>query len=142
TIPAAISKNGKEHSVPLSPAATAILTELREHSTGSAWVFASDSGSGHRASIQKAIRRLRKASGIKDWTPHDVRRTGATAIGDLGGSREAIRRVLNHRERDVTAVYERAKRLREMRQALDAWARRLQQIITGETAPKVVPLHA
>ena len=88
------------------------------------------------------IRRLRKASGVTDWTPHDARRTVATAMGDLGVARETIRRVLNHQERDVTATYERSKHLREMRQALEAWARRLDAIATGETAPKVVPLRA
>src|SRR2546422_2540263 len=132
TIPATVSKNGKEHAVPLSPAVTAILADLRAHATGAPWVFPSDSGSGHRASIQKAIRRLRKASGGTDWTPHDARRTAATAMGDLGVARETIRRVLNHQERDVTATYERSKHLREMRQALEALARRLHAIVTGD----------
>ena len=127
-------------SVPLSPAVTAILADLRAHATGAPWVFPSDSGSGHRASIQKAIRRLRKASGVTDWTPHDARRTVATAMGDLGVARETIRRVLNHQERDVTATYERSKHLREMRQALEAWARRLHAIVTGEASAKVIPL--
>ena len=140
TIPATVSKNGKEHAVPLSPAVTAILADLRAHATCAPCAFPSDSGSGHRASIQKAIRRLRKASGVTDWTPHDARRTVATAMGDLGVARETIRRVLNHQERDVTATYERSKHLREMRQALEAWARRLHAIVTGEASAKVIPL--
>ena len=103
--------------------------------------FPAESRSGHRASIQKAILRLRKAAKVTDWTPHDIRRTVATAMGDLGIAREVIRRVLNHKERDVTATYERSKRLREMRQALEAWARRLHAIVTGESAAKVVELQ-
>jgi len=103
--------------------------------------FPAESRSGHRASIQKAILRLRKAAKVTDWTPHDIRRTVATAMGDLGIAREVIRRVLNHKERDVTATYERSKRLREMRQALEAWARRLHAIVTGESAAKVVELR-
>ena len=62
-------------------------------------------------------------------------------MGDLGIAREIIRRVLNHRERDVTAVYERAKRLREMRQALEAWARRLHTVVTDGSPVKVVELR-
>ena len=61
-------------------------------------------------------------------------------MGDLGVARETIRRVLNHQERDVTATYERSKHLREMRQALEAWARRLHAIVTGEASAKVIPL--
>ena len=71
--------------------------------------------------------------------PHS-RRAMVTAMGDLGVARETIRRVLNHQERDVTATYERSKHLREMRQALEAWARRLHAIVTGEASAKVIPL--
>jgi hypothetical protein len=54
-----------------------------------------------------------------------------------------LKRLLNHTDRrDVTFPYERYDRAREKRAALDAWARRLHQIVTGETAPKIVPLRA
>jgi hypothetical protein len=40
--------------------------------------------------------------------------------------------VLNHVETDVTARYDRYDGLAEKRRALDIWARRLEQIISGE----------
>lgn len=33
-----------------------------------------------------------------DWTPHDLRRTGATLLQSLGVTLEIIERVLNHTE--------------------------------------------
>jgi hypothetical protein len=51
-----------------------------------------------------------------------------------------IGRVLNHAERDVTAVYDRHSYDAEKRTALEAWGRKLESIVSGEeAAAKVVP---
>ena len=52
-----------------------------------------------------------------------------------------VSKLLNHVETGVTKVYDRASYDREKRAALNAWAAKLEQIVSGEPArAKVVPL--
>ena len=93
-----------------------------------------------RASVRKAIERLRLRAGI-DFRGHDLRRTAASHMAAMGIPRLVIGRILNHVEPGVTKVYDRHSYDPEKRQALDAWARRLHAIVTGESVPKVVELR-
>ena len=50
-------------------------------------------------------------------------------------------KLLNHVEPGVTKVYDRASYDREKRAALNSWAAKLEQIVSGEAArAKVIPL--
>jgi len=141
TIPDERSKNGLAHRVPLSDAALAIVTAaLAAHD--SPWLFPSTSTTGHRVKTEKAMRRLRRAMGVEGWRAHDTRRSAASHMAKLGVQRLVLGRILNHQEPGVTKVYDRYGYDREKRQALDAWARRLHAIVTGEAAAKVVPLRS
>ncbi len=64
--------------------------------------------------------------------------------GDLGVNRLTVSKILNHVESGVTSVYDRHSYDAEKRQALDAWGRRLEQIISGESPADetVVPLRS
>jgi hypothetical protein len=53
---------------------------------------------------------------------------------ELGITRFVVDRLLNHTEPGVGSVYDRYEYLREKRQALEAWAARLGEIITGRIA--------
>ena len=127
TIPAARTKNGRAHRVPLSPAAVAVLRALPRGP--SAWVFASGRTRGCRGRPYKAMHRLRRASGIVDFTPHDLRRTAASHMTSLGVPRLVVSKLLNHVERGVTAVYDRYGYDREKMEAVLVWARRVEEIV-------------
>jgi hypothetical protein len=58
----------------------------------------------------------------------------------MGISRLTVKKVLNHAERDVTAVFDRHSYDSEKRVALDAWGRRLEAILGGTKPAEVVPL--
>ncbi len=142
TIPSEYSKNGLAHRVPLSAQAFEIVREMQGRAEGAEWVFPSPSGKGPTTVVWKAAGRIRKRSGV-DFVPHDLRRTVASRItGDLGISRLVVSKLLNHVETGITAVYDRHSYDREKRQALDAWDRRLVEIISGMPATDsvVVPL--
>ena len=49
------------------------------------------------SSVGKAVRRSRAAIGVPHWTAHDLRRTAATGMADLGVAPHVIGHVLNHR---------------------------------------------
>lgn len=100
--------------------------------------FTDKKGRTVRAGIYKFL-------GMKQWTPHDLRRTAATLAGDLGFTDAEIARCLDHTVDEgedaaptVTGVYVRSKRIVERRKLLDAVSDALREIIGSE--PKVVAL--
>ena len=131
TIPVERSKNARSHRVPLCAGAIATLRALRD---GSPWVFPTlrRSASGHRERVYKAVHRIRRASGVEDFTPHDLRRTVASHMTSMGIPRLTVSKLLNHAERGVTAVYDRYGYDREKREAVEAWERRLAEIVRGD----------
>jgi len=144
TIPAERAKNNLAHRVPLSEPAVAVLHQLRELTGASLCVFPTKraSASGHLERIYKAVDRIREASGVADFTPHDLRRTAASWMTSMGVSRLTVSKLLNHTERGITAVYDRHSYDGEKQAAVSAWAARLDAIVSGRAgAAKVITLR-
>ncbi len=134
-IPGDVTKNAREHRVPLSSQVLAILEQLRAMQDGDLdCVFPSSVG-GTLGRMRKTNRQIQAAVGFH-FTPHDLRRTCATNLSELGFDDTIIARVLNHSwvDKNVTAVYNRFQKLPEMQRALARWGARLEQIVTGEPA--------
>jgi integrase len=131
TISAERSKNGLAHRVPLSDLAVRLLDNARELAGKSAFVFPSAIGTRPIAAgaLNKAVHRTRERFGILAFTPHDLRRTAATQMASMGIPRLTIGKVLNHVEEGVTSVYDRYAYDAEKRQALEAWAQRLADLV-------------
>ena len=142
TIPAARSKNGLAHRVPLSSQAVKVLKVLRPLTEDSSWVFPSpkkeDACIAH---AQKAIERVVQRSGV-DFRGHDLRRTAASLMVGAGVPRLVVSKILNHVETGVTAVYDRHSYDPEKRAALDFWGKRLDQIVSGRRGGKVLAFAA
>jgi integrase len=85
TFPKEITKNAREHSIPISPLCTSVLS-----------TFLAAKISTHFSNWSNAKTALDKASGVKDWTLHDIRRTFATGLAELGVAPHVIERLLNH----------------------------------------------
>jgi integrase len=82
----------------------------------------------------------------KSWradspSPHDLRRTVATRLAELGVAKEDRDAVLNHTPADVGKKhYDLYDREREKRRALELWASTLSAIIEGQKrGAEVVP---
>lgn len=63
------------------------------------------------------------------WTPHDLRRTAATSMRDLGVSSDVIERCLNHTPQGVVAIYQRGELLVEREAAFQAWGAELERLM-------------
>jgi integrase len=151
TIPAARAKNGRQHMVPLSGMAIAIIREQIAEAGALAerkcrpvpqFVFPAPGGRAAvtAASVPKAVKREQVAKrgvvsilGVAPWTPHDLRRTAATGMEELGVSPFIVGHVLNHasatRATVTSRVYARYDYAAEKRRALDLWAERLAGIV-------------
>ena len=68
------------------------------------------------------------------WRPHDLRRTGATMMGELGVMPSVIERCLNHRERSkVERTYQRQLLITAQREAWKHLGERLDFLCNPET---------
>lgn len=59
------------------------------------------------------------------WSPHDLRRTMASRMGDLGIAPHVIERCLNHIQQGIVAVYQRQEYMLERQAAFELWGQRL-----------------
>ncbi|UIJ72355.1 site-specific integrase [Aurantimonas sp. HBX-1] len=149
-IPGKRTKNHRTHIVPLSPLAIELIDEAEALAGGSQYVFPSprktDEPIGPSA-LSHAFRRVTAKAGLVGIRPHDLRRTGATALTSerLSVSRFLVSRVLNHASdtgdtASVTGIYDRNSYLPEKRRALEAWAGELNRI-TSCPASNVVTIR-
>jgi integrase len=144
-IPAERAKNGRAHLVPLSPLAIELIEEarrIRGRREKPALLFASPrdvSQPFQRHAVTRAMSRLCFKLRIDDAGPHDLRRTGATALTSerIGVPRFHVSAVLGHLGEmgGVTSVYDRHAYVNEKRRALDAWALLLRSIVTSTERP-------
>jgi integrase len=100
------TKNGEDHSLPLSDFLHELFEARRQEATSeSEFVFASYGDEGHLVDPRKPLQRVIDASGVS-FTPHDLRRTFITVAESLDIPAYALKRLLNHKMRqDVTAGY-------------------------------------
>ena len=131
TIPAERAKNGLAHRVPLSSLALELIDAMPRTST-----YALKGARGARQ-IREAVATI----GLEDFRPHDLRRTAASFMASIGVPRVVIGKILNHVERDITAVYDRHGYDREKRGALERWALELGRIVGSRTQAQVVELR-
>jgi integrase len=121
------TKNRKAHDVPLSPAAVAILHAIPRRE-GREYVFGAGAGAFQGWSNSKSAldARIAHAGGKGNpWRLHDIRRTVATRLGDMGVLPHVIEAVLNHisgHKAGVAGIYNRAVYAAEKREALNRWA--------------------
>jgi len=142
-IPAERTKAGRATRVPLSTLALELIGEP----DGCEYVFHHRSGRPLTTySVSQAMRRELEPLGLADKpaTPHDLRRTAASQMGELGIDRLTISKILNHADPTITgAIYELSEHWGKKRLAMLAWADKLQEIAAGKARPSnVAPLRA
>lgn len=131
TLPRTRTKNHREHTLPLTPAALALLPERRKDRD---LVFGAGDGAFSGWSQSKArldarvLAKLRKKNPEAEfagWRLHDLRRTAATVMADqLGVQPHIVEAILNHvsgHRAGVAGVYNRATYRDEIKRAFEAW---------------------
>ena len=98
------TKNGDSLTLPLSTYLYDMLQARRETYPKERFVFPGPGKSGHLQEPKKALWKIYADTGIQ-VTCHDLRRTFATTAESLDLSDFTIKRLMNHKARDVTAGY-------------------------------------
>ena len=139
TLPPERTKNNREHKIPLSNAAGDIVQSVIPRAS-SAHLFGRNDGYGGWTAAKTMLdRRIAVARGepLKAWTLHDLRRTAATRMAELGTQPHVIEAVLNHvsgHKAGVAGVYNRSTYEREKAIALDLWAAHVEALLAGKSS--------
>ena len=140
TIPAERAKNGREHTLPLGSLALEIIRSVPQI-VGRDTLFGTrtDKGFTSWAEHKKQLD-ARLGDQVRPWTLHDLRRTCATRLGDLGAEPHIIEALLNHQsghKRGVAGVYNKSKYTVAVKNAVAMWNNH----IIGLIEPKVIPIR-
>ena len=139
-LPAKRSKNGHSHTLPLLPAAVEIIRPVRRMVTRDR-LFGSVAAGGFMG-WDKGKLGLDERAGISaPWVLHDIRRSVASKMGDLGIMPHVIEAVLGHRggfQAGVAGIYNKSGYEREVRTALALWEDHIRVLVAGG-ARKVIP---
>ena len=157
-------KNSRPHTVYLSAFALRHLEDLRALHSDTPWLYpargattdAPDPGPLDPKSITRQIadrqrpkvplqKRTQATAALQlpggPWTPHDLRRTSATLMGDLGIRPDVIERCLNHVEPNrIKRTYQRQELKGEQAEAWRVVGERLELLMTTAHDPKNIIL--
>lgn len=153
-IPTHRAKNKREHILPLPSIAKVLLQQVDAanvrkpptrlnrkdrhpfDATPSPWLFPSRqySKSITAGALTCAVVRHRKALAIGDATLHDLRRSVASWLGELGVEKSLISALLNHSPQSVTERhYDKSTLLGPKREAMERWGSWLEAVISGKS---------
>jgi integrase len=148
-IPAENAKNGKLHTVILSDFSVRHFRELHQISGRTNWCYPAENMNDSHVCVKSISKQVHdrqrtvpmksrsKAAGVLllsggAWTPHDLRRTGATMMGALGVRPDVIEKCLNHVEQNkLVRVYQRQELKEEQQDVWELLGERLDALKSG-----------
>jgi integrase len=146
TLPASRSKNGRQRVTPIVGLAREML-EQRLSVVEKGPLFRLEKGvvvtSAH---IGHYLLTRRSTLPIAVFTSHDLRRTFATMLAEMGIALDLVAAIVGHESggkdtRTLVRHYVHSDMLERKAHALKAWDERLKAIVTGGERAKVVRLH-
>ena len=138
-LPASRTKNHRAHFIPMSATVRAIL-ESRQQSDGRDLVFGR--GQGGFSGWSSCKNQLDDAVKIPTWVIHDLRRSVATGMGELGVQPHIVEAVLNHvsgSKAGVAGIYNKSQYEAEKTTALARWDAHLADVLASKKT-NVAPL--
>jgi integrase len=144
TIPGSRTKNHRAHALSLPRLACALIAELPV--TDGGFVFTTTNGrtpiNGWSVAKTKLDEAMAEFGEVEAWRLHDLRRSCATGMAEIGIAPHVIEAVLNHvsgSKAGVAGIYNRAQYAAEIKAALERWAVHVEGLVAGRAAT-VLPI--
>jgi integrase len=151
TIPPERFKSDAEHLMPLSSSASDLMQALPRHAEGdfmfsttlgakpiNGWSNAKDAIDRRMLRTLRALARARGESAgefkFERWVLHDLRHTIRTRMAELRVPDNIAEMVIGHGKKGMARVYDQHSYEPEMREACEAWAEMLRDIVAGAPA--------
>jgi len=141
-LPPERTKNGRAHTLPLPALALDIIASV-PRMVGRDHLFGERSDLGFTQWGAKRDLDAKLGDAVKPWTLHDLRRTAATGMADIGVQPHIIEAVLNHisgHKVGVAGIYNRSSYEREVKAALALWSDHVRALVEGGER-KIVPMQ-
>jgi integrase len=138
TLPASVTKNKRTHTFPYGGLAAELLERIPRQGE---YLFpaARERAKGKPATVFNGWGKPKEAfdqeCGVSNWQLHDLRRTFASKLAELGVSLPTIEKLLNHVSGSfggIVSVYQRHNWLPEMREAVGAWGLWVRTLLSSE----------
>ncbi len=134
------TKGGRGHAIPLSDAALVVLGEITRV-PGAVHLFGLGGRGGFsgyskaKGRIGDRIAAMNDGKPIASWGLHDIRRSVATKMADIGVPPHIIEEILAHTtaKSRVAATYNRSRYLGEVKAALARWAEHVERLVDLDT---------
>jgi integrase len=126
-LPAERTKNRRPHVVPLTRTSRELLEGLASRNNNSGRVFKAPKWGDRKNELDKR-------SGVSAWVVHDIRRSVATGMADIGIAPHIIEAVLNHvsgHKGGVAGIYNRSPYAAEKAAALLKWDEHVASVVRG-----------
>ena len=132
-LPAERSKNGMAHELHLSDQVVSLFLSLVDGEPSKTGLLFSNSGGKPLGSLSNHKKRLDTKSSVRDWRLHDVRRTVATGLREMGISQDVTERILNHKgaRTGIAAIYDKSVLMEPRKQAILAWGERVAALVAS-----------
>ena len=149
-IPETRTKNKRPHMITLPPLAWSIIERVERRDDISCLFGRGDNGFGgwskcksvldariseaRKPAAKKAAKKGSEVKPMAPWVVHDLRRTVATRMADLGVLPHVIEALINHvsgHKGGVAGIYNRSSYEREVRVALAMWADHVRSLVQG-----------
>jgi integrase len=137
------TKNNQSHVIPLSRQARALLRGLQPVQAAPEGFVFTTSGNAPLTAWEAATGRLQQASGTEGWQRHDLRRTAATMMGEMGVMPAVIEAALNHVtiHSKIATTYNKSRYRPEVAAALQKLADALDGIEQGGAEVIALPVR-
>jgi integrase len=131
-IPASRTKNGRAHTLHLPPLAMSIIASVPQM-VDRDYLFGERAAGFTKWSLGKRELDACLGAQMRPWRVHDLRRSIATHLGNLGLQPHVVEAVLNHytNRSGVSGTYNRSPYEREVKAALAQWADHVRAIVEG-----------
>lgn len=132
-IPAERMKMRRQHVVPLSCQAAALLRDLAAYTGGQPWLFPNLRKPSQCLSITTINRALERMGYGGQFSGHGFRGTASTALNEMGYPSDHIEAQLAHIQGGVRKAYNHAQYLPERRKMMQDWADLIDRLVADRT---------